>query len=454
MIWTSPVRRRTQIAIALAALIVGGQIGWVAATSIDAHPEEGLRLEVRNAILEALDTDDPVRRAKLVAEAANKANELDFLRSSARRYVVVGQLSLADLEGARATAASIGDDGERSLAILAIDATAAGADDLERALNEALTLHDMETVVQVLTRVALAQVRSGDRATARRTFVMARDTIHATARIFFLKLVHDPWKAIVDALADIFGLETSPGPDKPSAGRLLAAIGKRQVEAGLLDDAIQTAEAIDDATLRAGVLLHRDESVPRIVRTYLERSEFAGAISVARAMNDDKKRRKLIARIGDRISKATGTRDVDELRKAGRAAVLVSSEDERAELLKAIAAAQATAGDVEAAMESAAAIPATRSDDLDTAYMAIAFAQMKADDLDEAAETTGRISDPATYAMTMAVVAELQAHDGDSAAARESFSLARDALGRIPSHNRGLVAGLVEGHFKDAFPGE
>ena len=347
--------------------------------------------------------------------------------------------------------------------------------DFEGAINTVQYIENPSMRDWMFSRISEYQVEAGDFDTAIATVRMMVDAVRRSYRLADMgdeQIVAG--NALAAKIAYDFALGAASGIDGVHRVIIIANIAAQMAEVGDFDGAIATVSKLDPSShWRVG------SANGTIIRLLLKKGDFDGAVAAIDTLQEGSERnhslaramRTLVARdaldhVIEIAKRIDGTQYHDDALhdlarariKAGDTAAArhlaraIDDPEQKSNILADVAQAQAKSGALHAAVATVGDIADSQPEQRGKALMAIASAQMLAGDLVAAYETASSIPDPVTYALTMAILAGQQANQSDIEAARATFALAREAVGRIPSYNRGLVEGIVEGHYKDAFP--
>ena len=330
---------RDTFAVALSvARSIDGAIGRVWALGDIAQAEAG-------------DMDGAFATARSIGDAYHRVGTL--------RGIAVAQAGAGDMDGAFATARSIDNAADRASAFRGIAVAQAGAGDMDGAFATARSIDDAGIRAWAFRGIAVAQAGAGDAQSARDTFAVALSVARS-----------------IDNAAD-----------RASAFRGIAVA---QAEAGDMDGAFATAQSIGDAYHRVGAL-------HGIAETRAEAGYKQTALKTF----------------------ATARFAVQNIHSAYL----------RAKTLSSIATGQAKAGSIQLARDTfAAALSAARSIDhagnRARALRGIAEAQAGAGDMDGAFATARNIDDAGIRAWAFRGIAVAQAEAGDAQSARDTFAVA------------------------------
>ena len=285
------------------------------------------------------DTDGALTSARSIEDAV-------YLRAQALIAIAGAQAAAGDIEGALATI-SIEDGGWHAQALCAIAGAQAAAGDIEGALASARSIEDAVYVrAQALIAIAGAQAAAGD-----------IEGALASARS-----IEDADRC-AQALIAIAGAQAAAGDIE---GALASARSIEDLEPTDLERHYQSANEIEDA--RAA---WRDEALCAIAEAQAAAGDIEGALANARSIEESVyvRAQALVAiagaqaAAGDIEGALASARSIEDLEPTDLERHYQSAHEikdalatQRAEALRAIAEAQAAAGDIEGALASAQSI--------------------------------------------------------------------------------------------------
>jgi tetratricopeptide (TPR) repeat protein len=296
---------------------------------------------------------------------------------------------------------------------------------LDRARQATGNIADLQQKVDAYRSIAKAHAKVGDAAAFKEAIDLAKQAMAG---------VKDPvykgraYVRIADTQAragDIAGaMETATGiQDHWWKGGADAAIAGAQARAGEFENALKMAAGIEK---RPSV---KDRAYADIAEAQARAGDFAAAMETTSGIAEAQHRIRaycLVAQIGAAAGKSEALKDALEAAKKLAASIDLAQQSEAYET---IAEAQARAGEIAAAVETAAhiqdVVPKAQT------YAAIATAQARAGHFTEALRTAGAILEPSNNQLWKAraycSIAEVEAQVGDIQASKKAF----DALKKV-----------------------
>lgn len=335
------------------------------------------------------------------------------------KELAVIQAQAGDFKRAAATARSIKENEMRVEAMAKLAEVGGQAGDFESAMEaattiEAFTKNDERRQLSAFLQIATRQMEAGDNRAMLETLAVALGTIRAGHSI----------ASRATGLAEIGVLQIKAGAESEAQATFALAIDAAQINkndterlAGLAEIGVLQAKA--GAESEAQVTFARAVEAARINKNDTERSSALKAIAVAQAQA------------------ANWTGAIETAESCGRY---------RAEALEWVARAQAEAGRLQEAKDTALTIwnrdhSATQPADDYLARLQertlgyIAGLQAKTGDFINALEQARGIKDAKLRATALSEIADAQAHDGQRLAAIESWSAAVEAARNIKYEN-------------------
>jgi len=343
------------------------------------------------------------------------------------------------LEQATVAARAIVEDSHlRDTALRGIAGAQAESGRFDAALETAALIGDAYLKTGAWRQIAVAQARAGHRAAAA-TFLDKALQEAAT-------LQHVPL-LLADALIATAEAQARIG-DVPSALKTAASVGSLrgkaealrnialvQAKSGDFTGALGTADTIADEKMKA-------QALRGIAGLYAEKGDRDGALRIVAGIRDPYLKAGALRTIAIAPAMLTDrTLALDILKQALAIAGTIHSEHEKADALGGITMALLAAGDVSGALQTAALIEqagagkprpevavGTRSEVL----RAVAIAQAHAGDSPRALQTVGSITIPYMQASALAEIAAVQAERGDQMAAGGTLRKAMQVASAMP----------------------
>lgn len=328
------------------------------------------------------------------------------------------------LQEAKDAARSIADDPYlRDTALRGIAGAQAEAGRFDAALETTALIGDEYLRTGAWRQIAVAQARAGDREAAGKLLSQVRQTVEAFKNVHLIRV--EALIATAEAQAQI-GDVSGALKTAVSVGNLrgkaeaLRNIALVQVKGGDLKGAIETADTIVDDRIKA-------QALRGIAAARAEAGDRDGALQIAAAIRDPYLKggafRKIAVAPAILKDRAAA---LDILQQALDIAWTIQSENEKADALGGITLAHVEIGDVSGAFKTVTLIESafagkplsevaviSKSEIL----RAIAIAQARAGDSQRAVQTVGSIATPYMQASALAEIAVIQAERGDPIAA-------------------------------------
>lgn len=335
---------------------------------------------------------------KILEDAAQTATTIkdSRFRASVLFNAVLWQVQVEDLTGALKTAAIIDEGYQKafSLTRIAVAQNKTGNKtgalvSLQLGLQAAFAMKQDSLKVSALGKIAATQAEIGDRSAAERTFQQALETV-----AFFKD--------------DVSG--------RSSRAMALQHVATARAEAGDVPEALKIAESINNDSFRA-------QALRSIAGAQTKAGDTNGALKTVSTIKTDPWRSMTLEQIAR--DQAQG----GNIKRALEITATIEDNQWKAIALYQIAAAQVNARDVAGAIHTAAAIQDDRWKG--SALRTVASAQARAGDLAGALQTAATIKHDSSKAQTLGGIAEALGKAGDRAAAATTFQLALQAATEI-----------------------
>lgn len=409
-----------------------------------AQAEEGQKEAARETFAAAIETAklvgsplSPTQALKYIAKAQTEAGEMvaaietaqsiesDWLRSreEALREIAKAQAQAGDFTAALETAQSIENVAWRSSAQIEVAIAQAQAGDKEAArqtfttaLQTARRIEGERQRAEALREIAKAQAKAGEKETARETFATAIETAQ---RIERTEGWGDYWretalteiaKAQAEAGYIAAAIETANSIGsgwKPAYA--LSEIAKVQAKAGNIAAAIETAQSIELVYWRVESLIQIAEVQDAAGEKEAAREIFAAALQTAQRIKDEEERAFALSEIA-KVQVEAGGKEAARETFVAAIETTQSIEHESSLALIETAKAQAEAGDISAAIQTAKSIE---------------NAERRVESLREIKEDVYLCEGKAAWrAKTLREIAEAQVETGEKESAQETFAAA------------------------------
>jgi hypothetical protein len=351
-------------------------------------------------------------------------------RGLALQDIAIAQAERGDLKGALQTAAGIQDDEQRMEALRGIGFSRAKAGDIKGAHHAASLIRSSKAGRSISRDIAIGQGLAGDLPGALRTVRSIKDHAEREFALWDIAIIRSKTGDTKGALRIVLRIR-----DQGRRAAATADIAVGRAEATHIESGLQLAYSITDPSQKADALrcigqVQAEKGKPaEAVRT------LQNAHQAAKAVKDATVRGSLLHKI------AVAQANAGEI----RAALQTASEIEgwKEYTLELIAAAQARKGDIKGATD----IAAVMQNDLmkDSTLLAIALAQAEAGDTSGSFDRVSAIQGDAMKPTAFRLVARARAKAGDRDAANLAFERAvhsADALkdGRARSEALGFIA--------------
>ncbi len=342
------------------------------------------------------------------------------------------------LQQAKDAARSIADDPYlRDTALRGVAGAQAEAGRFDVALDTASLIADEYLRTGAWRQIAVAQARGGDRETANKLLTQVLQAVGAFKNVHLIRV--DALIATAEAQAQIGDV---PGALKTavSVGNLrgkaeaLRNIALVQAKGGDAKGALDTAGTIADEKIKA-------QALRGIAAARAEAGDRDGALQTAAGIRDPYLKAGTLRRIAvappilkDRAAA------LDILKQALDSAGAIQGENEKADALGGITMAFLAAGDVKGAFRTVALIesafagkplPEVAATTRSEVLRAIAIAQARAGDSQRALQTAGTIATPYMQTSALAEIAVVQAERGDQIAAGTTLRKAAQVASAI-----------------------
>ena len=374
------------------------------------------------------------RLARLAATSIQDEKDL----SKALSAIAQAQARAGDIKGALQTVASLPSENSRAVALITIaEAQAKGGDragaaeTFRLALQAAATIQDAPNKFYAFGEIAQAQAKSGDRAGAAETFRLAlqaattiQDEVTKSGILYSIAVAQAragdgkgalqtagtiPNKGLQALALPIIPQSQAQAGDMKGALETLAAmpteykpgillgIAYAQAKAGDVQGALQTADAIQSGRSKS-------EARGVIAQMQATAGDVHGALRTAAAIEDPRPD-PITQTLDKKIDAYQGMRTASAFQKDPR-------------IVRSIAHSQATAGDVQGALQTAKAIQ--MEPDKSSVLGAIAESQAKAGDVQGALQTAAAIQKEPYKSYALRAIAHAQVTAGDIQGARQT----------------------------------
>ncbi len=343
---------------------------------------------------------------------------MDFRDENPRNEAMIEiaryQARAGDIEGALKTAGLVWREGYRDSAMRVIVEAQLEKGHMQEAMNSAQRNGTTHLTVRLMTQIAVAQAKAGDRAGATRTLEQARQVAAAVAQVWEKSQSSQFIATAQSKIGDLRGAQqTAENIQHPDWKEFaLEGVAVAQAEAGDVPAAFKTAEGIRNDQRKALTLR-------AIGKVQAQKGNVQGALQTAAAIQNNLARAWVLRDVAAVQARAK------EIKTALKTAASIQEDFIRAEGLREIAAIQLTSGDMPGALQSVATIPRIGKS---LALRELAAAQAKLGDVQSALRTAGSIQDDSQAWQPWAFrdIAVAQAAAGDLQGAIRTVDMIQD----------------------------